>query len=80
MANHKSFNKAQPKASEELEKALQRGVLELQTDIFPGCDPDVPRPEFATIISPLGVTSKKDSDELRPYIDLTMSGLNEAMT
>ena len=80
LPNHKSFNDAMPRVMDDIRKAIDRGVIELQTDVFPGTCPDVPHAAFVGIISPLGATSKKDSDELRPYIDLTISGLNDCMT
>lgn len=31
------------------------------------------------MVNPLGVTGKKDTSELRPYIDPTITGVNGAM-
>jgi hypothetical protein len=51
----------------------------MQTDYFPDYPPDTPHPAFVTVLNPLGCTGKNDSTELRPYIDPTISGVNEAM-
>ena len=64
LPNHKSFNDAMPRVMDDIRKAIVRGVIELQTDVFPGTCPDVPHAAFVGIISPIGATSKKDSDEL----------------
>ena len=47
--------------------------------VYPDANPFQPHPQFVTMVHPLGCTSKKDTDEVRPYIDPTITGLNEAM-
>ena len=37
-------------------------------------------PDFVTTINPIGCTHKKDSTEVRPYIDPTITGVNSSMT
>ena len=48
--------------------------------MLPTADPTVPHPDFVTVVNPLGCTGKKDSTEVRPYVDPSITGVNIAMT
>lgn len=78
LPNHQSFNIHAGPAAAEMLKTIERGAIELQEEFFPHADPRIPLPQFATVINPMGVTGKKDSAELRPYIDPSITGVNEA--
>ncbi len=47
--------------------------------MFPHHPPHIPHPDFVTVINLLGCTGKKDSPEVRPYIDPSITGVNLAM-
>ena len=47
---------------------------------MPAADPHTPHESFVTTINPLGCTHKNDSNEVRPYLDPTITGVNLAMT
>ena len=79
LPNHSSLELAAEQASKDLHTTIERGVIELQTDIFPEWPAHVPHPEFVTLVNPLGCTGKKGTSEVRPYIDPSITGLNLSM-
>ncbi len=77
--NHKSFLDHETQATSQLLDNIESGVLELQSQLLPQVDPTVPHPDFVTVVNPLGCTGKKDSTEVRPYVDPSITGVNIAM-
>ena len=77
--NHKSFTDNIPNAMAQLNDSIKTGVIELQHSYHPTLDPTIPHPSFACILNPLGCTTKKDTDEVCPYIDPTITGLNASL-
>ncbi len=77
--NHKSFLDNVIQATQQLLDNVKSGVIETQEDVLPEADPLVPHPDFVTVVNPLGCTGKKDSSEVRPDVDPSITGVNLAM-
>lgn len=52
---------------------VEHGILELQESAHPDVDPRIPRAGFVEVIHPMGLTTKKDTSEVRPYVDCTIT-------
>lgn len=79
LPNHSSYTSVQSLADTQLQDNIKSGIIELQSAYFPNYSPYQPHPDFVYTINPLGSTSKKDSNEVRPYTDPSITGINDAM-